>query len=152
MKFSWKALLLAPLAVPVLYGVVLEALVPGAPGRSPLFAFLFLVAVGSMASYGATVFLLLPALFALSRFRPLTATLTGLVGLVLGAVAWLPITWMSYRSSGADSGPPEGTFARYLWRQGLGIDFWAFLLAGLVTALLYWFLVKPPRASASASS
>lgn len=150
MRFSWKALFLAPLAIPALYSVAFEV---ANPGRSPILAVLLLGILGAAVSYGATVFLLLPALFVLSRFRPLTAFLTGLAGFVLGGVAWVPVTWQAYCASGVDSGPPEGTFAQYLWRQGLGIDFWAFLLAGFVTAVVYWFLsTRAPAEGSSASS
>ncbi len=144
MKFSWMALVLAPLPIPAVYSALLEM---SAPGRSPVYAFLFFFVVGSVLCYGATIFLLLPCLFLVSRVTRLTAFLTCLTGTVLGLVVYLPLTWIDYNSSGVDSGPPEGTFAEYFRRHCFEVDFWACLLAGLVTAMVYWFLAN--RASRS---
>ncbi|MGD0812743.1 MAG: hypothetical protein ABSA83_03995 [Verrucomicrobiota bacterium] len=137
MKFSWLALVLAPLPIPFLYSVLLEA---SAPGKSPILAILFFTAVGCVVCYGATIFLLLPALFVISRFRPLTGLVTGLTGTVLGVAVNFPIAWQCYLASGNDSGPPEGTYWEYLRHNCFGVDLWACLVAGLATAMLYWFL------------
>ncbi|MGP8201739.1 MAG: hypothetical protein ACLQU4_19790 [Limisphaerales bacterium] len=143
MKFSWMALVLAPLPIPILYSILLEL---AAPDKSPVLAILFLSAVGSVVCYGATIFLLLPALFVVSRFRSLTGLVTGLTGTVLGVAAYLPITWQFYLASGDNSGPPEGTYWAYLRHDCFGVAFWACLVAGLATAMVYWFLAT--RASA----
>ena len=139
MRFSWKALILAPLAMPVICGVLLEM---ANPGKSPIFGIFFFAALGSVVSYGATVFLFLPTLFVVSRFTLLTSRLTCLMGAVLAALAYLPVSWVCYLTSGADSGPPEGSFLHYLRQNGFGWDFWAFPVAGLVTAMLYRFLAN----------
>ena len=131
------ALVLAPLPIPFLYSVLLEA---SAPGKSPVLAILFFTAVGCVVCYGATLFLLLPALFIVSRLRPLTGLVTGFIGTVLGIAVYFPITWQSYLASGDNSGPPEGTYWHYLRHECFGVDFWACLVAGLATAMLYWFL------------
>jgi hypothetical protein len=141
MRFSWKALIIAPLAIPIIYSVLVEM---ASPGKSPIFGILFFTALGSVVSYGATVFLFLPSLFVVSRFTPLTGRLTCLLGAVLATVAYLPVSWECYLTSGADSGPPEGSFGHYLRQCGLGWDFWAFPVAGLATAMLYWFLARRP--------
>ena len=141
MKFSWRALLLAPLPVPVVYSILFEI---SAPGRSPILSVLILSVLGSVLSYATVLLLFLPCLFVVSRFLPLTVWLTGLIGTVLGGLVYLPVIWQSYLSSGADSGPPEGTFGEYLRRCGFQWDFWAFILAGLVTSVLYWFIVNQP--------
>ena len=138
MRFSWKAIVLAPLPVPLIASVVLGL----SPSKDPLFAFLFFFVLGSAFSYGASVFVLWPGLYLVSRFTALTAWLTGLVGTALGCAMYLPVAWVSYRASGDDSGPPSGTFVEYLWRN-FWSEGWVFFAGGLVTALLYWFLSKP---------
>ena len=139
MKFSWKALLLAPLPIPLIYGAVFEI---SAPGKNPFSGFLILSALGSVLSYGITLFLFLPCLFTVSRFTPLTAKFSGLLGTALGVLVYFPVVWQSYRESGDDSGPPQITFGEYLRQHGFALEFWAFLVAGLVTAMLYWSLAN----------
>ncbi len=147
MRFSWKAILLAPLAFPFLVGGVLlivggvSGLTALLPGIHPLLTFLTLFGLASLLSYGATLFLFLPCLFFVSRFVRLTAWLTSLIGVALGVAVYLPLGWQSYLESGDNSGPPSGTFADYLshsWSEA-----WPFPLAGLITALLYWLLAQP---------
>jgi hypothetical protein len=143
MHFSWKGLILAPLAVPLIVSLLLTI---SSPGKGPFTTFLFFSAVGSVLSYGITVFLFLPSLFVVSRFIPLTASRTGLLGTALGMLIYIPYIWQSYRSSGDDSGPPQISFGEYLRHHWFAWDFWALLVAGLATAMLYWFLAKPsPR-------
>ncbi len=140
MKFSWKALFLAPLPVPFIYSVAFVIL--SGMGKHPIYEFLFCFVFGSVFSYGTTLFLFLPCLFLLSRLTPLTARLTCLLGTLLGGLTLLPVDWEMYVTSGVDSGPPQGSFGAYLLRQGFDPIDWAFLLGGLVTAMLYWFLTR----------
>lgn len=138
MKFSWKAVVLAPLAAPLLIGLALT----WSSGGKLLFAFLFFFGLAAVLSYGVSILVFLPCLYLCSRFMGLMAWSTGLLGTVLGMAIYLPFSWVSYGASGDDSGPPTGTFGEYLWRSGPS-EAWIFLAAGLVTALLYWFLAKP---------
>jgi hypothetical protein len=143
MNFSWKALVLAPLPIPLILSALLAF---SSPGKNPFAGFLFFFTLGSVLSYGTAIFLFLPCLFIISRFATLTASLTGLLGTALGLVVYVPVIWSSYKSSGDDSGPPQITFGEYLRQHAFGLDFWVLLVAGLVTALLYWFLAnRPPR-------
>jgi hypothetical protein len=143
MTFSWKALILAPLLIPLTLAALLAF---SSPGRSPFAGFLFFFTLGGVLSYGTTIFLFLPCLFIVSRFATLTASLTGLLGTALGLLVYVPIIWTSYKASGDDSGPPQITFGEYLRQHAFELEFWALLVAGLVTAPLYWFLAKhPPR-------
>lgn len=144
MKFSWKALITAPLPVPFLCAAWLAA---SSPGRNPLFSFLFFFALGCVLSYAGTLGLFLPVLFwASRRNRPLTARRTGLLGAALGGVAWLCVLWPSHRSSGVNSGPPTEPFWRCVGREALGFGPWLFIAAGTTTALLYWILAtRGPR-------
>jgi hypothetical protein len=139
MNFSWKALILAPLPIPLIFGALFAI---SFPGRNPFASFLFFSALGSVLSYGTTMFLFLPCLFMVSTFTPLTASLTGVLGTALGVLVYVPVIWTSYKASGDDSGPPQITFGEYLRQHAFEWDFWAFLVGGLVTALLYWFLAK----------
>lgn len=135
MPFSWKALLLSPLAVPLVYAA---ALAYSNPGQSPLFGFALFLVLGCLVSYGSTLGLLLPSLFLISRVKAVTGPIAGLTGAALGAVAWLPVAWIDYKSSGPDSGPPVIPFTEYIAKTAS--DFTFFLVAGLLTSLLYWFI------------
>ncbi len=141
MNFSWKALILAPLPIPLVFGALFAI---SFPGGYPFASFLFFSALGSVLSYGTTIFLFLPCLFLVSRFTPLTASLTGLLGTALGVLVYAPVIWTSYHASGDDSGPPQITFGEYLRQHAFDWDFWVLLVAGLVTAVLYWFLANRP--------
>jgi hypothetical protein len=138
MKFSWKALVLAPLPIPLVFSALFEI---STPGRSPILSFVFFIALGSVLSYGITIFVFLPCLFLVSRLTSLTVRLTGLVGTVLRCLVYFPVAWQSYLATGVDSGPPQGTFGDYLRQHGFDWDFWALVVAGSVTALLYGYLV-----------
>src|SRR5262245_57343062 len=90
-EHPWRAVALAPLAMPVAYSAIFEV---ANPGRQPLLAFLMLAAIGSVISYGGTVFLLLPCLILVSRFTTLRAGVAGVVGAALGIVIYVPTAWM----------------------------------------------------------
>ena len=137
MRFSWKAIILAPLPVPLIASLVLAM----APSQSRFQAFLFFFALGCVFSYGVSLALFLPSLFVLSRFTRLTAWLTGLVGMLLGMAVYLPVGWQSYLITGDNSGPPTGSFAHYLWHNSWS-ESWLFYLGGLLTATVYWLLAK----------
>ncbi len=144
MKFSWKALSLAPLLMPFLYSMALVIIL--LPSGSPLLFFLIMFGLGSLFSYAVTIFLFLPGLFLISRFTPLTTRWVAILGTVLGSVAYLPVVWQTFLASGDNSGPPSGSFADHLWTSLFEPITWAFPVAGLVTALVYWFFVnQPPR-------
>jgi hypothetical protein len=143
MTFSWRALILAPLPIPLIFGALLAI---SFPGKNLFASFLFFSAPGIVLSYGITIFLFLPCVFVVAMLTPLTARLTGALGTALGLLVYVPVIWTSYRGSGDDSGPPQITFGEYLRQHAFGLDFWAFLVAGLVTAMMYWFLAnQPPR-------
>jgi hypothetical protein len=147
LRFSWKAMVLAPLAVPLIAALVLAA----APSKDPLWGFLFFLFLGGVFSYGVSLGLFLPSLFVLSRFIRLTAWRTGLLGLVLGLLVYLPVARVSYGASGDDSGPPTDTFVEYLMRN-FWAESWIFLVGGLVMALLYWLLASPRVEGAAPSA
>jgi hypothetical protein len=137
MRFSWKALALAPLAIPMLYSAAFVFLTPG---RNRWMGFLVFALLGAVITYGATVVLLLPCLWGFSRVVRLNAVRAGVVGAMLGLAIYVPNLWISWNASGVDSGPPTGTFAHYLQRNFISFELPVFVAAGLVTALLYWWL------------
>jgi hypothetical protein len=144
MKFTWEAFVLAPLPVPLGYGVLF---ILAAGGRDPILGIVVFFAIGSVLSYAATAFLFLPCLYLASKVTAVTARVTCILGALLGAVAYLPYVRQAYQASGENSGPPAGTFAEYLWSDLHEPVFPALsIVAGLVTAALYWRLAsKPPR-------
>jgi len=137
MRFSWTGVILAPLLVPLLFSVVM----PGLLGtNSPGLGFLFLLIPGCVVSYGTMVFLFLPALFLLSLWRELSGIRVCLLGLMLGAAVFVPLTLLAWKGSGPDSGPPVENFFVFFLRFAADPTTAFFPLAGLVTAALYWWL------------
>jgi hypothetical protein len=137
MRFSWTGLILAPLLVPVIFSAAMLSFLHG---DSPLFLFLLLMVPSCLVSYGTTIFLFLPSLFLLSKWRPMTAFKVCLLGLVLGAAVVVPVTLMEWKSSGPDSGPPTESFVVFFLRWTADPTTAMFPPAGLVTAGLYWWL------------
>jgi hypothetical protein len=149
MRFSWRALMLAPLLMPALFGALMAA---AFDNKSVVFAFLFMTILGSIISYGGTIFLLLPAMYLLSLFRPLTGLNVCLLGLVLGAATFVPVTWIEWKSSGPDSGPPVENPITFMLRFGSDWTAPIFPIAGLVTAALYWWLATRCRSRVAPGS
>jgi hypothetical protein len=137
MRFTWTGLILAPLLVPLMFSA---ALLPSFQADRPALVFLILLAPGCIVSYGATIFLFLPCLFLLSLWRPMTGFKICLLGLVLGAALLVPLTWMEWKSSGPDSGPPAESFLEFFVRWAADPFSAIYPLAGLITAGLYWWL------------
>ena len=114
-------------------------------GGNPALGFLVLLIPGCVISYGATIFLFLPSLFLLSLWRPVTAFRACLAGLLLGALVFVPLTWLEWKSSGPNSGPPTENFLVFFVRWTADPLTAMFPLAGLITAGLYWWLVTQRR-------
>jgi hypothetical protein len=137
MRLSWTGLILAPLLVPLMLSA---ALVNALGGDRPLLGFLILLIPGCIVSYATTIFLFLPCLFLFSLWRPLTGFKVCLLGLALGAAVFVPLTWMDWKSSGTDSGPPTESFFTFFVRWTADPLTAIYPLAGLITAALYWWL------------
>jgi hypothetical protein len=136
MRFTWTGLILAPLLVPVISAALLSPFL----GDRPALLFLLLLVSGCIVSYGATIFLFLPCLYLLSLWRPMTGFKVCLLGLVLGAAVLVPLTWMAWKGSGPDSGPPIESFLEFFVRWTADPLTAICPLAGLITAGLYWWL------------
>ncbi len=146
MRFSWTGLILAPLQVPVMFSMIGAAMLSSPQeGGDPVLRFLVLLIPGCVVSYGAMIFLFLPCLFLLSLWTPVTAFRACLVGLLLGALVFVPLTWLQWKSSGPDSGPPTGNFLVFFVRWAADPLTAVFPLAGLITAGLYWWPVAQQR-------
>lgn len=139
---SPRAFLLAPIPAPLILAVLVEL---GAPGNNPLAAILLFFVAGSVVSYGATAFLLLPVLKLASRGRTLTTAHAAGIGAALGLVPLFPLTWMSWRSSGPNSGAPETTFTSALAEALTDRATPTFIVAGALTAALYFWLAHRQR-------
>ena len=137
MRFSWTGLILAPLLVPL---ILSAALLSFFQGDRPVLLFLILLVPSCVVSYGTTIFLFLPSLFLLSVWRPMTGLKACLLGLVLGAVVFVPLTLLEWKSSGPDSGPPTESFWGFFLRWAADPMTAIYPMAGLVTAGLYWWL------------
>src|SRR5438105_14225000 len=114
MRFSWTGLILAPLLVPVMFSA---ALLSSFQGDRPVLLFLLLLAPACIVSYGTTILLFLPCLFLLSLWRPMTSFKVCLLGLVLRAAVFVPLTWMAWTSRGPDSGPTTRWFLEVIARR-----------------------------------
>ena len=136
MRFSWTGLILAPLLAPLLFSAAMSSFL----GGSPVQVFLLLMVPGCLVSYGTTIILFLPSLFLLSLWRPMTGFKVCLLGLVLGAIMFVPLTWIDWKSSGPDSGPPTENFLVFFLRWAADPMTAIYPLAGLLTAGLYWWL------------
>jgi hypothetical protein len=148
MRLSWKAVFFAPLLIPLLCSAALVGSGlfgpnSGGDARNALLPFLVLLVPSSIISYGTTIFLFLPCLALLSRWGAITYFRVCLLGLVLGAAMIVPMTWMEWKSSGPDSGPPVESFVTFFvrWASDPSFALYAFFpVAGLVTAAFYWWL------------
>jgi hypothetical protein len=137
MRFTWIGLVLAPLLVPVMF---CAAFVSASQSDRPVLVFLLLLLPGCIVSYGITIFLFLPSLFLLSLWRPMTGFKVCMLGMVLGAAVFVPLTWMDWKSSGTDSGPPTESFLEFFVRWAADPFTAIYPLAGLTTAGLFWWL------------
>jgi hypothetical protein len=108
--------------------------------RPAVLGFLILLVPSCIIAYGTTIFLFLPCLFVFSLFRPMTGFKVCLLGLVLGALVFVPLTAMDWKSSGPDSGPPTESFISFFLRWVVDPFNLIFPVSGLITAGLYWWL------------
>lgn len=139
MTINWTGVLLAPLAVPFTYSA---AFAFWSADSLPLSLFMICFIAGSLFSYGVTTLLFLPCLYALSRLTPLTAPLTCVVGGVLGAAGYLPVSFAIWRANTPNPGPAARTWIATLLRDMSDPIFLAFPIGGLATAALFWWLVN----------
>ena len=149
MRFTWSGFFLAPLLVPALFSATLVSLAGG--GWWSLLGFPVVFAAGAIVAYVTMIVLFLPCLFLLSLWRPMTGFKVCLLGLVLGAAMVVPMTWIDWKSSGVDSGPPTESFLHFFVRWTTDPFQAIYPLAGLITAGLYWWIgMRQPGRSIAA--
>jgi hypothetical protein len=138
-QLCWKSVLLSPMIAPAIFAVPLAALTT----ERPLLGFLFLFVAGCVVAYGVFVFAFLPIVWLASYFFQMTAVRFATLGGLTGAVFVIPLTWMEWKSSGTDSGPPVQTFAQFVasWftDPGIALDL-VYPVAGIITAAACWRL------------
>jgi hypothetical protein len=135
MRFSWTGLILAPMLAPLVFCAAMLGFSQADVSSLPV-----LLILGCVVSYATTIFLFLPSLFLLSLWRPMTGIMVCLLGLVLGAAAFVLLTGMTWMSSGPDSGPPTENPLVFFLRWTADPIAAAFPPAGLMTAGVYWWL------------
>lgn len=139
LPFSWRALLIAPIAVPLVAAVAITYFVSGGFSWG---LFILMCLVGLMVSYSCTVGLLLPGLCVLSRLTAPNAWKVTLLGVVLALAPYLVICGIMWKSSGPDSGPPVDNFFHYLARSEPDPMLGLFLAAGAINAGIYYLLAS----------
>ena len=137
MRFSWTALILAPLLAPMIFCVAMLSFLQGS---NPALLFLILMVPSCAISYGTTILLFLPSLYLLSLWRPMTGLKVCLLGFVLGTLVFVPLTMLEWKGSGPDSGPPTESFLTFFLRWAADPFTAIYPLAGLMTSGLYWWL------------
>jgi hypothetical protein len=145
MRFSWTGLILAPLAVPVIFSTTATLL---GESNDPFAAFLMILIASGIVSYGLTILLFLPSLFLLSQDRQMTGLKVSLLGLALGTFVLVSFTFIAWANIDATTAPPVNFFKFLRWTTGPTSALLP--LAGLIMAALYWWL-GTPRASGSAA-
>ncbi len=138
LPFSLRAFLVAPWPVPVACSLLLSS---GTPGRFSLLFFFLILAVALVISYLGTAALVVTLHF-VAQARPVTRTVSAMTGLILAGIAYLPFDYLSWSSSGPDSGPPIESFLSCLRRDLADPFFGIFLAAGVVAALVYDTLAR----------
>jgi hypothetical protein len=104
-----------------------------------VLTFLVLLIPACVISYGAMLFLFLPALFLLSLLRPVTGSTACVLGFVLGAAVFVPVARLAWATGGPGSGHMAEDF-RDFFMSWLAEPFMFFYPGGgLVTAALYWW-------------
>jgi len=139
MRFSWTGLILAPLLVPTIFSAAVLSF-QESNGALLFVGFLVLMVPSCIISYCTTIFLFLPSMYLLSLWRPMMGLKVCLLGLALGTLMFVPLTWMDWKSSGTDSGPPTESFLAFFLRWAADPFTAIYPLAGLMTSGLYWWL------------
>jgi hypothetical protein len=140
MRFTWKGVLLAPLAAAVLVSAAFARDLHNIP---PMRSFLILLIPVCIISYGTIATLFLPGLFVISRRRRPSGVAVCLSGFVLGAAAYVPVILLAWATSGADLGPPVISLSAYFLRWYVDPQTAIPPAGGLLTAGLYWWLGRP---------
>jgi len=145
--FSLSAVLLAPLVIPVLFGVLL-----GGGNQHPIAAFAISTLLGYIFTLGVVGGLLLPAFWLVSRFTRITKWRAPVIGGLLAVPVFLAWDYSNWSSSGVDSGPAPTTYSQWLVKSWFTPEPLFVISFGIVTAAAYYFLAtRKPRQSSRPS-
>ncbi len=138
LPFSLRAFLLAPWPVPLVCSALFAF---QTPGGKPLMFFFLCLGVSLVISYLGTATLVI-CLWFVGKVRPISRLLTLGTGVALAAASYLPFIYLSWSSSGPDSGPPDRSLWSYLAESFSSPILIIFLAGGLVAALVYDLLAR----------
>ncbi len=135
---------MAPLVLPVIFtGIFAVSLLRGMGLWTALPAIVIAAVVLFGSSYGATIVIGAPVVFLASRRMRVNALVVLAAGALAGAIAYLPLVWFMYQSSGNDSGPPDPItpvqFLHWAFADG-AVFFLVCIFVGLITATIFYFL------------
>ncbi len=138
------AVLVAPLVLPVICtGIFTVYLLRGMGLWTALPAILIAAVVLFGSSYGATIVIGAPVVFLASRWMRVNALVVLGAGALAGAIAYLPLAWFMYQTSGNNSGPPDPItplqFLHWAFADGAAL-FSVCIFVGLITATIFYFL------------
>lgn len=106
-------------------------------------AILIVALVLFVSSYGATIVLGVPILFLASLRMRVNALVVLAAGALAAAIAYLPLAWLAYQTTGNNSGPPDPIsplqFLHWAF-AGAAVPFFVCIFAGLITATAFYFL------------
>jgi hypothetical protein len=147
--FSWSALLLAPLVIPVPAGVLFVG-----GSVHPVAAFGLGALVGYIFTLAMVGGLLLPSLWLVSWAAKIKTWLPPVIGGLLAALIFFAWDYISWGASGVDSGPPATTYPQWIAKSWFTPEPLFVISFGVVTAAAYHFLAtrKPNQSSQLSSS
>jgi hypothetical protein len=137
--FSWRALLLAPLVIPVPMAVLFVT-----ESKNPIAAFGFLTVL-YVLTFVVVGCVLLPTLWLVSWVANIRAWLTLVVGGLLAAPIFLAWDYTSWCSSGVDSGPPSATYPQWIAKSWFSPEPLVIISFGVITAAAYHLLATRKR-------
>lgn len=138
--FSWRALLLAPLVIPVPMAVLFVI-----GSTNPIVAFGFFTAAGYVFTLAVVGCVLLPTLWLVSWVVNIRAGLTLVIGGLLAAPIFLAWDYSIWSSSGVDSGPPSTTYPQWIAKSWFSPEPLVVISFGVITAAAYHLLATRKR-------
>ena len=132
---SWRALLLAPLVISVPAAVLLAS-----GSRVPIAAFAMFALISYLFTLATMGCLFLPALWLAGRVGSVGTWLPLVIGGLIAALIFLAWEYISWCSSGVDSGPPATTYQRWVAKSLFTPEPFVAITFGVITAAAYNFL------------
>jgi hypothetical protein len=146
---SWRALLQAPLVIVVPAAIFLDS-----GTKHPIVAFGIFALMSYIFTLAVVSWLLLPALWLVSRVTSISTWLPPVIGGLLASLIFLAWDYSSWCSSGVDSGPPAADYPHWIAKSWFTADPFIVISLGVITAAAYNFLAtrKPNQSSQPSQS